>query len=68
MQITQAHIQNFRSLRDLHLELDETTVLIGANNAGKTAILEALRIALSRRWGHERDRKLARSHGFFGFS
>ena len=31
--------------------LGETTVFIGPNNAGKTAILEALRIALTRRWG-----------------
>jgi putative ATP-dependent endonuclease of OLD family len=29
----------------------ETTVLIGPNNAGKTAILDAVRIALTRRWG-----------------
>lgn len=33
------------------MELGPTTVLIGPNNAGKTAILEALRIALTRRWG-----------------
>ena len=33
------------------MELGTTTVLIGPNNAGKTAILEAIRIALTRRWG-----------------
>lgn len=31
--------------------MGETTVLIGQNDAGKTALLEALRIVLSRRWG-----------------
>lgn len=51
MRITRLKIKNFRSIRDLELELGETTVLIGQNNAGKTAVLEALRIVLTRRWG-----------------
>ena len=33
------------------MDLGETTVFIGPNNAGKTAILDAIRIVLSRRWG-----------------
>ncbi|MGU3390839.1 ATP-dependent nuclease [Sphingomonas sp. M1A8_2b] len=44
-------IANFRSIREAEIDLSETTVLIGPNNAGKTAILEAIRIALTRRWG-----------------
>jgi len=44
-------IRNFRSIKNVDLDLTDTTVLIGPNNAGKTAILEALRIALTRRWG-----------------
>ena len=51
MRITWIKIQNFRSIRSLEVDLGETTVFIGPNNAGKTAILEALRIALTRRWG-----------------
>jgi putative ATP-dependent endonuclease of the OLD family len=51
MRITRLKIENFRSLRSLDLRLGETTVFIGANNAGKTAILDAVRIVLSRRWG-----------------
>jgi putative ATP-dependent endonuclease of the OLD family len=51
MRVTHLTIDNFRSIRHLELELAETTVLIGPNNAGKTAILDALRIALTRRWG-----------------
>lgn len=51
MKITKLRIKNFRSIRDLELVLDDTTVFIGPNNAGKSAILEAVRIALTRRWG-----------------
>ena len=51
MRITKIRIENFRSIRDLDIELDGTTVFIGANNTGKTAILEAVRVALDRRWG-----------------
>src|SRR5713101_4769653 len=51
MRITSLRIENFRSIKSLDLELGETTVFIGQNNAGKTAILDAIRIALTRRWG-----------------
>ncbi len=51
MRITQLEIRNFRSIRHLVVDLGETTVFVGPNNAGKTAILDALRIALTRRWG-----------------
>ena len=51
MRITSLRIENFRSIRALQVELGETTVFIGPNNAGKTAILDAIRIALTRRWG-----------------
>lgn len=51
MKITNLHIENFRSILSLDLDLEDTTVFVGPNNAGKSAILEAVRIALSRRWG-----------------
>jgi putative ATP-dependent endonuclease of OLD family len=51
MRITRLQIENFRSIRYLDLRLGETTVFIGANNSGKTAILDAIRIVLTRRWG-----------------
>src|SRR3990167_7667898 len=53
MRITKLHIENYRSIRSLDLVLDETTVFIGPNNAGKSSILEAIRISLSRRWGQQ---------------
>jgi putative ATP-dependent endonuclease of the OLD family len=51
MRITRLHIENFRSIRNVDIELSDTTVFIGPNNAGKTAILDAVRIVLTRRWG-----------------
>lgn len=51
MRISRLRIENFRSIRHLDIELGDTTVFIGPNNAGKTAILEAVRIVLTRRWG-----------------
>jgi putative ATP-dependent endonuclease of the OLD family len=49
--IKRLRIANFRSIRQADIELSPVTVLIGPNNAGKSAILEAIRIALTRRWG-----------------
>jgi putative ATP-dependent endonuclease of the OLD family len=51
MQISRLHIENFRSIKNLDIELGDTTVFIGPNNAGKSAILDAIRIVLTRRWG-----------------
>ncbi len=51
MRITSLLVENFRSIRKLDVTLGDTTVFIGPNNAGKTAILDAARIALTRRWG-----------------
>jgi putative ATP-dependent endonuclease of the OLD family len=51
MKITRLRICNFRSIDSLDLELGDTTVFIGPNNSGKTAILDAVRIVLTRRWG-----------------
>lgn len=51
MEITRLKIRNFRSIKNLDLPLATTTVLVGPNNAGKSAILDALRIALGRKWG-----------------
>ena len=54
MRLTSVRIRNFRCIRDLSVDLDETTVLIGENNSGKTAFLEAIRICLERLRGRER--------------
>ena len=54
MRLTAVEIRNFRCIRDLSVDLDETTVLIGENNSGKTAFLEAIRICLERLRGRGR--------------
>lgn len=46
MRIANIEIKNFRSIRHLSLDFGKTTVLIGPNNAGKTAILDAIQVAL----------------------
>jgi putative ATP-dependent endonuclease of the OLD family len=46
-------VENFRGFEKLELELDETTVLIGENNCGKTSLLEAVRLCLSRSVGRK---------------
>jgi len=48
MRIHQIRIQNFRGIEDMTLELDpKLTVLVGANNAGKTTVLDALEAIIS---------------------
>lgn len=47
MYITKLEIENFRGIRSARIELDETIVLIGENDSGKTAILEAIQKVLS---------------------
>ncbi|HKV08021.1 MAG TPA: AAA family ATPase [Thermoanaerobaculia bacterium] len=46
LRISEVRIQNFRLLRDVWLPLGDLTVLIGPNNSGKTAFLQALAVAL----------------------
>lgn len=48
MFLEQIEIANFRGIRRLRLKLDNTTVLIEENNTGKSTILEALQVCLSR--------------------
>lgn len=43
MKLVNAHIKNFRSIEDSNkFEVDDLTCLVGKNEAGKTAILQAL--------------------------
>lgn len=47
MRIKFVEISNFRKLKATHFDLDrETTILVGANNSGKTSAMAALRIFL----------------------
>lgn len=48
MKIKSIHIVNFRSLADVTVPMDGTTVFLGENNVGKSAVLDAIRMVLSR--------------------
>src|SRR5262249_4758754 len=50
--ITRFHVENYKALRDVTLELTPIHVLIGPNDSGKTSIFEAL-TALSRATHYE---------------
>lgn len=47
MKINKIHIQDFRGIQDLEMDLNpQFNLLIGENGSGKTAILEALTVAI----------------------
>ena len=47
--IKTVRVSGFRGLENLELGLEQTTVLTGMNNAGKTSLLKAMQIALGNR-------------------
>ncbi len=54
MKLTEIKIENFRGICSLNLPLDKLTVLIGENNTGKSTVLEAIRMVLTRGLGARR--------------
>jgi predicted ATPase len=40
-------VHNFKNLRNLEMDLEPLTVLVGANGSGKTSVLEAIHLAVS---------------------
>ncbi len=52
MKISQIHIENFRSIKNLDLEFSESGILtlVGPNNAGKSNILRAVNNILGDQW------------------
>jgi putative ATP-dependent endonuclease of OLD family len=47
MRLLKLHIRNFRKIEDLSLNFPKgLTVIVGENNAGKTAVIDALRLIL----------------------
>ena len=54
MKLVEIKIENFRGIRSLSLPLDNLTVLIGENNTGKSTVLEAIRLVLTRGFGIRR--------------
>lgn len=46
VRVVEVRVSNFRSLVDVAVELDELSILVGANNAGKTSFLDAMYAAI----------------------
>jgi len=44
--LTCLRVSNFRSLHNIEVPLEALTVLVGANNSGKTTVLDALQVAI----------------------
>ena len=46
MKITEIHIRNFKSIREMHIRnIENALILVGQNNTGKTTVLDAIRAA-----------------------
>lgn len=48
MFLKEVKVQNFRSLKNVDITFDESTILIGENNAGKSTLLDVIKKGLSR--------------------
>jgi len=44
MKLAKAHIKNFRSIKEVEIEFDNLTRLIGANGSGKSTVLKAIEL------------------------
>lgn len=55
MLLKSIEIQNFRGINSLTIPLGKVTVLIGENNTGKSTVLAALQMVLSRGFASRRD-------------
>jgi recombinational DNA repair ATPase RecF len=45
--LTSVTIRRFKQIEDLTMQLDDVTLLIGANNSGKSSALQAIHFAVS---------------------
>ncbi|MBI5251776.1 MAG: AAA family ATPase [Desulfomonile tiedjei] len=48
MKLREVIVKNFRCLKAVRIPITDSTVFLGENNSGKTALLDALRVALTR--------------------
>jgi len=63
MLLTQIKIRNFRGIRELTLPLDDLCVFIGENNSGKSTVLDAIRICLSR--SHRQRNRIFEDYDYY---
>lgn len=62
MRVASLEIRNFRGIRHGHICFKQHSVLIGANNTGKTTVIEALTLL----FGRERMVRELTEHDFYG--
>ena len=62
MKVAVLEIQNFRGIRQGRIQFKQHPVLIGANNTGKTTVIEALTLL----FGRERMVRELTEHDFYG--
>ena len=51
MLLKRVTIKNFRCFQELQMEMDQSTVLIGENNSGKSSFIDAIRLCLAQTGG-----------------
>ena len=63
MKLASLSLQSFRAFRDASVQLERGTLLIGANDVGKSSILDAIRFILTDpneggpRWQYDETRR-----------
>jgi hypothetical protein len=62
MRIYQIQIKNFRCIKEGNIFFEDHTVLVGANNSGKTSVIEALAVL----FGRDRLVRNLTEHDFYG--
>ncbi|MCM5680114.1 AAA family ATPase [Schlegelella sp. S2-27] len=62
MQLASLSVRNFRGIREADLRLNQHNVFIGANNSGKTTVIEALALL----FGRDRMVRSLTEHDFYG--
>lgn len=68
VQLARYRVRDFRGVQEATLDLGVTTVVVGENNVGKSALLEALDVALGNRSAFTTDLRIAPSGTVSEFS
>src|ERR1700722_7082615 len=66
--INKVQIQNFKSLRDVSINLERFTVFVGANGSGKSSVLGAIHNAVRAATGDPQKVFSHERHGDWGYT
>ena len=67
MPLTRAYLKNFRLFAELDLSFDRNTIILGNNGTGKTSLVEAINLLLTRKSLKTKDLKECIKHKQKGF-